>query len=52
VSTGVTPGHIADNIAFFARALRTAGIPVGPRTVLEAVDAVQVAGFSGRDDLY
>jgi uncharacterized protein len=49
---GVTPGHIADNIAFFARALRTAGIPVGPRTVLDAVDAVQAAGIGGREDLY
>jgi uncharacterized protein len=48
----LTPGHIADNIAFFARALRTAGIPVGPRTVLDAVDAVMAAGIGGRDDLY
>jgi uncharacterized protein len=48
----LTPGHIADNIAFFARALRTAGIPVGPRTVIDAVEAVQVAGIGGRDDLY
>jgi hypothetical protein len=50
--TAVTPGHLADNIAFFARALRTAGIPVGPRTVLDAVDAVQAAGIGGREDLY
>jgi uncharacterized protein len=48
----LTPGHIADNIAFFARALRTAGIPVGPRTVIDAVEAVQVAGIGGREDLY
>jgi uncharacterized protein len=48
----LTPGHIAENIAFFARALRVAGIPVGPRTVLDAVDAVQAAGIGGREDLY
>jgi uncharacterized protein len=46
------PGHIAENIAFFGRALRAAGIPVGPRTMLDAVEAVQVAGIGGRDDLY
>ena len=51
VST-VTPGHIAENIAFFARALRVAGIPVGPKTVLDAVEAVEVAGIGGREDLY
>ncbi len=48
----ISPGHIADNIAFFARALRAAGIPVGPRTVLDAVEAVQAGGIGGRDDLY
>jgi uncharacterized protein len=52
VSGEITPGHIAENIAYFARALRTAGIPVGPRTVLEAVDAVHAAGISGREDFY
>jgi uncharacterized protein len=52
VSEVITPGFVADNIAFFARALRTAGIPVGPRTVLDAVDAVQAAGVGGREDFY
>jgi uncharacterized protein len=52
VTTPITPGHIADNIAYFARTLRTAGIPVGPRTVLDAVEAVQAAGIGGREDLY
>jgi uncharacterized protein len=52
VTEGVTPGHIAENIAFFARALRAAGIPVGPRTVLDAVDAVEVAGIGNKHDLY
>ncbi len=52
MTTEITPGHLAENIAFFARALRTAGVPVGPRAVLDAVEAVQAAGIGGRDDLY
>ncbi len=52
MSDEISPGHIADNIAFFARALRAAGIPVGPRTVLDAVEAVQAGGIGGREDLY
>ena len=45
-------GHLADNIAGFARALRAAGLPVGPGAVLYAVGAVGVAGLARRDDLY
>jgi uncharacterized protein len=48
----ILPGHIAENIAFFARALRVAGIPVGPKTVLDAVEAVEAAGIGERNDLY
>jgi len=48
----IPPGHIGENIAFFARALRAAGLPVGPRAVLDAVDAVLAAGIGSRDDLY
>jgi uncharacterized protein len=47
-----TPGHLAQNIAHFARALRVAGIPVGPRSVLEALEAVQVAEVGSREDFY
>jgi hypothetical protein len=46
------PGHLAENIAYFARALRMAGLPVGPAKVMEAVDAVTATGIGGRDDLY
>jgi uncharacterized protein with von Willebrand factor type A (vWA) domain len=45
-------GHLAENVAYFARALRAAGLPIGPKSVLEAVRAVEVAGIGGRDDLY
>ncbi|MBY0362699.1 MAG: VWA domain-containing protein [Phreatobacter sp.] len=43
---------LAENIAHFARALRTAGMPVGPGTVLDAVAAVEAAGIGSRDDFY
>jgi uncharacterized protein len=52
MSASITPGFIADNLAYFARALRAAGIPVGPRSVLDAVDAVTAAGIGGREDFY
>src|SRR5437763_15401604 len=45
-------GRLAENIVYFARALRTAGIPVGPGAVVDALDAVQAAGSGTRDDLY
>ncbi len=45
-------GHLAENIAYFARALRVAGMPVGPKSVLEAVEAVEAAQVGTRDDLY
>ncbi len=34
-------GRLAQNIVYFARALRAAGIPVGPGSVLDALEAVQ-----------
>jgi uncharacterized protein with von Willebrand factor type A (vWA) domain len=43
---------LAENIAHFARALRTAGLPVGPGTVLDAVQAVEAAGIGSREDFY
>ncbi|MDR7125015.1 VWA domain-containing protein [Pseudotabrizicola sp. 4114] len=45
-------GKLAQNIAHFARALRKAGLPVGPGRVLDAIRAVEVAGFSERVDFY
>ena len=47
-----SPGRLAENIVYFARALRSAGIPVGPGAVLDALEAVKVAGLSGRSDFY
>jgi uncharacterized protein with von Willebrand factor type A (vWA) domain len=51
-SGGGEGGRLAENIVYFARALRAAGIPVGPGAVLDALAAVNVAGLSERADLY
>lgn len=45
-------GRLAENIVYFARALRAAGIPLGPRSVIDALDALQAAGLGTRDDFY
>jgi len=45
-------GRLAENIIYFARALRAAGIPVGPGAVLDALEALKVAGVGTRDDFY
>jgi uncharacterized protein with von Willebrand factor type A (vWA) domain len=45
-------GRLADNIVHFARALRAAGLPVGPGAVLDALSAVEVAGVGTREDFY
>ena len=47
-----TDGRLAENIIYFARALRAAGIPVGPGAVLDALAAVNTAGVGTRDDFY
>jgi len=45
-------GRLAQNILYFARALRAAGVPVGPGAVLDALAAVQAAGVGTREDFY
>src|SRR5712675_247371 len=45
-------GRLAENILYFARALRAAGIPVGSGSVLDALEAVRVARVGDRDDFY
>ena len=44
--------RLAHNITHFARALRAAGLPVGPGATLDAVRAVAAAGFSERGDFF
>jgi uncharacterized protein with von Willebrand factor type A (vWA) domain len=45
-------GRLAENILYFARALRAAGMPVGPGSVLDALEAVNTAKVGSRDDFY
>ena len=45
-------GALAENIAYFARALRAAGLPVGPGAVLDALAAVAAARIGTRADFY
>ncbi|MDE4303532.1 VWA domain-containing protein [Phaeobacter gallaeciensis] len=43
---------LVQNITHFARALRKAGLPIGPGRVVDAVEAVAAAGFTSRQDFY
>jgi uncharacterized protein with von Willebrand factor type A (vWA) domain len=45
-------GRLAENILYFARALRAAGMPVGPGAVLDALEAVNVAKVGDKEDFY
>jgi len=45
-------GRLAENILYFARALRAAGIPVGPGAVIDALGALRAAGIGERQDVY
>lgn len=48
------PDHpkLTHNITHFVRALRKAGLPVGPGRVMDAVRAVEAAGFTSRADFF
>jgi uncharacterized protein len=46
------PGQFTTNIMHFARALRAAGMPVGPGKVLDAIRAVEAVGVGSRADFY
>ncbi|SES16786.1 hypothetical protein SAMN04490244_106253 [Tranquillimonas rosea] len=48
------PEHpkLAHNITWFARALRKAGLPLGTGRVIDAIRAVEAAGFTDRRDFY
>lgn len=44
--------RLADNIVYFARTLRKAGLRVGPAAVKDAIEAVLAGGIGSRDDFY
>ena len=43
---------LAQNITHFARALRKAGLRIGPGRVIDAIRAVEAAGFTEKRDFY
>nr|WP_216366825.1 VWA domain-containing protein [Halovulum dunhuangense] len=45
-------GRLAQNITHFARALRRAGLPAGPGRVVDAIRAVEAAGFTRKEDFF
>ncbi|WP_051341089.1 vWA domain-containing protein [Azospirillum halopraeferens] len=48
----VGEARLAVNLMHFARALRAAGLPVGPGTLLRAIEAVETVGLGDRRDFY
>jgi uncharacterized protein len=45
-------GRLPQNIIYFCRALRRAGVPVGTAQVKDTIRAVQTVGFTKRDDFF
>ena len=45
-------GRLAENVMFFVRTLRAAGLPVGPGKLLDCLRAVEAVGLKRRDDFY
>ncbi len=43
-------GQLAENVLHFVRVLRTAGLPVGPAKVIDAIAAVEAVGVRNRTD--
>ncbi len=43
---------LVPNIMHFGRVLRSAGLPVGPGKILDAINAVQAVGIASRRDFY
>lgn len=45
-------GRLVENVMHFARALRAAGVPVGPGRVIDAVNALRAVGVTNKADFY
>ncbi len=45
-------GKLPANITHFARALRKSGLPIGTGRIIDAIRAVEAAGFTKRADFY
>ncbi|GHA42588.1 VWA domain-containing protein [Amylibacter ulvae] len=49
----ITPhGRLPENITYFCKALRRAGVPVGTAQVIDAIRAVETVGFTNRRDFF
>jgi uncharacterized protein with von Willebrand factor type A (vWA) domain len=48
----IEPSRLAENVMFFARTLRAAGLPIGPGRVIDALRAIEAVGIGTREDLY
>ncbi|QEX16996.1 VWA domain-containing protein [Hypericibacter terrae] len=48
----VEASRLAENVMFFARTLRAAGLPIGPGRVIDALRAIEAVGIGTREDLY
>ncbi len=45
-------GQLAANVMYFGRALRAAGLPIGPGKLIDALRAVCAVGITNREDFY
>ncbi|NLR96212.1 VWA domain-containing protein [Rhizobium sp. P38BS-XIX] len=45
-------GRLADNIVLFGRALRKAGLKIGPGAIADAIEAVEAIGIGSRDEFH
>lgn len=45
-------GRLADNIVFFARALRKAGLKIGPAAIADAIEAVEAIEIGSREEFH
>src|SRR4029078_10421820 len=43
-------GRLAENVLYFVRVLRAAGLPVGPAKVIDAIAAVEAVGVANKTD--
>ena len=49
---GDARGRLSENITYFGRALRKAGLRVGPRDIMAAVEALSLGGIGEKQDVY
>jgi uncharacterized protein len=52
VAASRAASRLSENIMQFARALRAAGLPVGPGKAIDAIEAVKAVGIGDREDFY